>query len=55
MARTAALQGLREGIRPPLGAATQDVARTVLHPASDASAFMTGRILRPNGGATMPW
>ncbi|MFB7916076.1 SDR family NAD(P)-dependent oxidoreductase [Streptomyces sp. NPDC056061] len=33
----------------------EDVAHTVLHLASDASAFMTGQILRPNGGATMPW
>ncbi|MEU3656594.1 SDR family NAD(P)-dependent oxidoreductase [Streptomyces sp. NPDC032161] len=33
----------------------EDVAHTVLHLASDASSFMTGQILRPNGGATMPW
>ncbi|WP_313751219.1 SDR family NAD(P)-dependent oxidoreductase [Streptomyces parvus] len=33
----------------------EDVARTVPHPASDASAFMTGQILRPNGGVAMPW
>ncbi|WP_326768215.1 SDR family oxidoreductase [Streptomyces sp. NBC_01591] len=33
----------------------EDVAHTVLHLASDASAFMTGQILRPNGGVTMPW
>ncbi|MEG3631141.1 SDR family NAD(P)-dependent oxidoreductase [Streptomyces poriticola] len=33
----------------------EDVAHTVLHLVSDASAFMTGQILRPNGGVTMPW
>ncbi|WP_326680041.1 SDR family NAD(P)-dependent oxidoreductase [Streptomyces sp. NBC_01237] len=33
----------------------QDVAHTVLHLASDASSFMTGQILRPNGGVAMPW
>ncbi len=41
----------------PLGrvGAPEDVAHTVLHLASDASAFMTGQILRPNGGVAMPW
>ncbi|MEU8998150.1 SDR family oxidoreductase [Streptomyces caniferus] len=33
----------------------EDVAQTVLHLASDASSFMTGQILRPNGGVAMPW
>ncbi|MEU7058710.1 SDR family NAD(P)-dependent oxidoreductase [Streptomyces sp. NPDC046197] len=33
----------------------EDVAHTVLHLASDASCFMTGQILRPNGGVAMPW
>jgi NAD(P)-dependent dehydrogenase (short-subunit alcohol dehydrogenase family) len=32
-----------------------DVAGTVLFLASDHSAFMTGQILRPNGGVAMPW
>lgn len=41
----------------PLGRVGEpdDVAHAVLYLASDASAFMTGRILRPNGGAAMPW
>lgn len=41
----------------PLGRVGEpdDVAHTVLHLASDASAFMTGQILRPNGGVAMPW
>src|SRR4051794_13362937 len=33
----------------------EDVAHTVLFLASDASSFMTGQILRPNGGVAMPW
>ncbi|MET8974738.1 SDR family NAD(P)-dependent oxidoreductase [Streptomyces sp. NPDC004539] len=33
----------------------EDVAHAVLYLASDASAFVTGQILRPNGGVAMPW
>ncbi|MEU6866962.1 SDR family NAD(P)-dependent oxidoreductase [Streptomyces sp. NPDC046876] len=33
----------------------EDIARAVLYLASDASSFMTGQILRPNGGVAMPW
>ncbi|MFD7032279.1 SDR family NAD(P)-dependent oxidoreductase [Streptomyces sp. NPDC059917] len=33
----------------------EDIAQTVLFLASDASSFMTGQILRPNGGVSMPW
>ncbi|WP_185921679.1 SDR family NAD(P)-dependent oxidoreductase [Streptomyces sp. WAC06614] len=33
----------------------EDIARAVLYLASDASSFMTGQILRPNGGVVMPW
>ncbi|WP_416967457.1 SDR family NAD(P)-dependent oxidoreductase [Streptomyces sp. 4F14] len=33
----------------------EDIAHAVLYLASDASAFMTGQILRPNGGVAMPW
>ncbi len=33
----------------------EDIAHTVLHLTSDASSFMTGQILRPNGGVAMPW
>ncbi|MBC9729534.1 SDR family NAD(P)-dependent oxidoreductase [Streptomyces sp. TRM68367] len=41
----------------PLGrvGAVEDVAHAVLHLASEASSFMTGQILRPNGGVAMPW
>ncbi|MFF8789440.1 SDR family NAD(P)-dependent oxidoreductase [Streptomyces sp. NPDC015125] len=41
----------------PLGRVGEpaDIAHTVLHLASDASSFMTGQILRPNGGVAMPW
>ncbi|MFH9424737.1 SDR family NAD(P)-dependent oxidoreductase [Streptomyces sp. NPDC017529] len=43
--------------RTPLGRVGEaaDVAHAVLHLASDASAFTTGQILRPNGGVAMPW
>jgi len=41
----------------PLGrnAEPGDVADTVLYLASDLSRFVTGQILRPHGGVTMPW
>ncbi|MFS4095919.1 SDR family NAD(P)-dependent oxidoreductase [Streptomyces sp. AF1A] len=41
----------------PLGRVGEpdDVAQAVLYLASDASAFTTGQILRPNGGVAMPW
>jgi 3-oxoacyl-[acyl-carrier protein] reductase len=40
----------------PLGitGTPRDIALTVLYLASDASRFMTGQILRPNGGVAMP-
>ncbi|QDY79353.1 SDR family NAD(P)-dependent oxidoreductase [Streptomyces qinzhouensis] len=43
--------------RSPLGRAgePEDIAHAVLHLASDASAFTTGQIIRPNGGVAMPW
>ena len=31
-----------------------DIANAVLYLASDASRFMTGQTLRPNGGTAMP-
>jgi 3-oxoacyl-[acyl-carrier protein] reductase len=47
----------RFGNMAPLGRVgeAQDVAWTVLYAVSDASEFMTGQILRPNGGQAMPW
>ncbi|MFD7437658.1 SDR family NAD(P)-dependent oxidoreductase [Streptomyces sp. NPDC059861] len=41
----------------PLGRVgeAEEVAHAVLYLASDASAFTTGQILRPNGGVAMPW
>jgi NAD(P)-dependent dehydrogenase (short-subunit alcohol dehydrogenase family) len=32
-----------------------DIANAIVFLASDASSFMTGQILRPNGGVQMPW
>lgn len=50
-----------EGVRlraqaSPLGitGTPRDIALAVLYLASDASRFMTGQILRPNGGVAMP-
>ena len=41
----------------PLGRTGEpgDVAQMVVFLASDAARFVTGQILRPNGGVTMPW
>jgi 3-oxoacyl-[acyl-carrier protein] reductase len=43
--------------RVPLKAVGQpdDIAYAVLYLAADASRFVTGQILRPNGGVAMPW
>jgi len=46
MSRGAPLQAVGEA---------DDIAYAVLYLASDASKFMTGQILRPNGGVAMPW
>ncbi|HEX3794628.1 MAG TPA: SDR family oxidoreductase [Acidimicrobiales bacterium] len=32
-----------------------DIAFAILYLVSDAASFVTGQILRPNGGAGMPW
>ena len=41
----------------PLGRAgdAEDVARSFLYLVSEAAAFVTGQIERPNGGVSMPW
>ena len=53
-AREATLAPMRD--RSPLGLLGEpdDIAYAVLYLASDASKFMTGQILRPNGGVVMP-
>jgi 3-oxoacyl-[acyl-carrier protein] reductase len=56
-------EGMKEAVlepmrkRNPLGRVGQpdDIGWAVLYLASDASSYMTGQILRPNGGAAMPW
>jgi 3-oxoacyl-[acyl-carrier protein] reductase len=42
--------------RTPLGVLGEpdDIAYAVLYLASDASRYVTGQILRPNGGVSMP-
>lgn len=54
-----ARQGLLEtvGERSPLGTTgePEDVAHAIVYLASDAARFVTGQILRPNGGMVMPW
>jgi 3-oxoacyl-[acyl-carrier protein] reductase len=47
----------RFGAQAPVGRVgeAQDVAWTILYLVSDAASFVTGQILRPNGGVSMPW
>ena len=47
----------RFGAMAPLGRVgeAQDVAWAILYLVSDAADFVTGQILRPNGGVAMPW
>jgi 3-oxoacyl-[acyl-carrier protein] reductase len=53
--REAALEPMRK--RTPLGMVGQpeDIAYAVLYLCSDAARYVTGQILRPNGGVAMPW
>jgi len=43
--------------RSPIGATGQpdDIASAVLYLASDAAKYVTGQVLRVNGGTSMPW
>jgi 3-oxoacyl-[acyl-carrier protein] reductase len=54
-ARSAAIEDARA--RAPLGKISEpeDVGWTVVYLASEAGRTVTGQILRPNGGAMMPW
>ncbi len=47
----------RFGAQSPIGRVgdAQDVAWAILYLVSDAASFVTGQILRPNGGVSMPW
>jgi 3-oxoacyl-[acyl-carrier protein] reductase len=53
-ARAAVLQQMAEV--SPLGVTgtPRDIALDILYLASDASRFVTGQVLRPNGGVVMP-
>ena len=54
-ARAAAERPLRR--MSPLGmiGEPEDIAHAVRYLVSDAARFVTGQIVRPNGGVTMPW
>jgi 3-oxoacyl-[acyl-carrier protein] reductase len=43
--------------RSPIGATGEpdDIASAVLYLASDAARYVTGQVLRVNGGTSMPW
>lgn len=47
----------RFGGMAPLGRVgeAEDVANAIVYLVSDAASFVTGQILRPNGGVAMPW
>jgi 3-oxoacyl-[acyl-carrier protein] reductase len=47
----------RFGAMSPLGriGTPEDIAWSILYLVSDAASFVTGQIIRPNGGVAMPW
>jgi 3-oxoacyl-[acyl-carrier protein] reductase len=47
----------RFGAMSPLGriGTPEDIAWAILYLVSDAASFVTGQIVRPNGGVSMPW
>jgi 3-oxoacyl-[acyl-carrier protein] reductase len=47
----------RFGAMSPLGriGTPDDIAWAILYLVSDAASFVTGQIVRPNGGVSMPW
>ena len=53
--RDAVLEGMRKTVPLRRVGEPEDIAHAVLFLASDAARYMTGQILRPNGGTAMPW
>lgn len=53
--RQAVLTPMREHAPLKTIGTPEDMGLAALYLASDASRFVTGQILRPNGGAAMPW
>ena len=53
--RDAVLDGIRKTVPLRLVGEPEDIAHSVLFLASDGARYMTGQILRPNGGTAMPW
>jgi 3-oxoacyl-[acyl-carrier protein] reductase len=54
-AREATITPMRESAPLKMIGEPEDIAWAVLYLASDAARFVTGQILRPNGGIAMPW
>jgi 3-oxoacyl-[acyl-carrier protein] reductase len=53
--RDAAVEPMRRRSPLRMVGEPEDIAHAVLYLASDASRFVTGQILRANGGVAMPW
>ena len=53
--REAVLGAIRKSVPLRRVGEPEDIAHAVLFLASDATRYMTGQILRPNGGSAMPW
>lgn len=54
-AREATLAPMRASAPLKMVGSPEDIAWAVLYLSADASRFVTGQILRPNGGVAMPW
>ncbi len=53
--RTAAVEPRRQQSPMGLVGEPDDIAYAVLYLACDAARFVTGQVMRPNGGVAMPW
>ena len=53
--RSAVLDAVARGTPLRTVGRPEDIAHAVLYLASDAARFVTGQIIRPNGGVAMPW
>ena len=53
--RTSVLEAIRKSIPLRRVGEPEDIAGAVVFLASEGARYMTGQILRPNGGVAMPW